>query len=857
MVRHLIILLLSALLPWAYAAARDGQTAFTGTVTDAAGKAVGNVTCKLLDGKDSLLAYSLTRADGSYRLKAVDGGRQIEFAFLGYETRRVPLQEGKSRYDARLERAAIELTNVTVTADPITRRKDTLMYNVDAFRQKQDRSIEDVLKRMPGIEVDGNGQISYQGKPINKVNIEGQDLMGAQYNQATQNMPAEAVSQVQVMERNQPIKALEGRVNNDRATLNLKLKKGYKARPFGEVEGGIGGSPATWDNHLTAININKKNQMLLTGRMNNFGISLESLTRSMDNYGGMYTQEPLPEPFLYSPTAQTPPIGRLYYLKNKSYYAGLNYLHAFSEEQNLRLNVMYYHDSDLQQDSTLNRYVGGADTVSIFENNDIHDKRDLVKGGLRYEMNSRRLYLTEDATAQLDLGDALNNGRSNLGTMAERVRRKSYYVQNVAEATINTNTLLYDVSSIVRLYGSRERLGVAYDDGGDGMDNTLRLRNMFMRNRVGTNIGLLGGSLSLGYIMEYKRYSAGYGGRHDDWTSSYWLHTIEPQYEYNLPDGTLTLTLPVEYISYKYHGSNTKARKVMFSPLLDIDYKLGVMASINVTTGYVRNADTRTVPIDGATVNNYRTVTLGTDSLSFSRTAIASARLSWLNTATMFSWNVYAGWQREESDRYYSYLYAGDLTMISPVWRDNRHTSLSAAANVKKVFREASLTLRGSCMYSYNKALASQNGTEDYLRYSVASVQAGASWDKLRWMTANLTCAGNITWKGHDAFSPSSNVLKNTYSTLRLDFMPSAKLRIYTDVAETTYEITHGHYSTDFFINAGARLDVTKTLALALSAVNLLDRKSYEVSSYQGSNYRYFRVPLRGRQVMASATLKF
>lgn len=315
------------------AAAQNDMTAYSGKVTDTAGKAVGNVTCKLLDGKDSLLAYALTKRDGTYRLKAVNGGRQIEFAFLGYETRRIPLKEGCNVYDARLERKAVELKNVTVTADPITRRKDTLLYNVDAFRQKQDRSIEDVLKRMPGIEVSNNGEISYQGKPINKVNIEGLDLMGAQYNQATQNMPAEAVAQVQIMERNQPIKALEGKVSNDRATLNLKLKRGYKARPFGEADGNIGGSPVTWDNRLTAININKKNQLLFTGMMNNCGISLESLTQGMNSYTGMYTTEPLPAPFMYSPTAQTPPISQLYYLNNKSYYTGLNYLHAFTQEK--------------------------------------------------------------------------------------------------------------------------------------------------------------------------------------------------------------------------------------------------------------------------------------------------------------------------------------------------------------------------------------------------------------------------------------------------------------------------------------------------------------------------------------------
>ena len=103
-----------------------------------------------------------------------------------------------------------------------------------------------------------------------------------------------------------------------------------------------------------------------------------------------------------------------------------------------------------------------------------------------------------------------------------------------------------------------------------------------------------------------------------------------------------------------------------------------------------------------------------------------------------------------------------------------------------------------------------------------------------------------MTWKRPDAFSQSANVLKNVFGSLRLDFVPLKTLRLYAEAAATAYEITHDRYSTDLFLNAGARLDVTKTLAVTLMAVNLLDRVSYEVSSYQGANYRYLHVPLRG-----------
>lgn len=87
--------------------------------------------------------------------------------------------------------------------------------------------------------------------------------------------------------------------------------------------------------------------------------------------------------------------------------------------------------------------------------------------------------------------------------------------------------------------------------------------------------------------------------------------------------------------------------------------------------------------------------------------------------------------------------------------------------------------------------------------------------------------------------------------------MPIKALRLYADAAGTTYEITHNQYSTNLFLNAGAKYDFNKTLSVTLTAINLLNRESYDISSYQGSNYTFLRVPLRGRTVMAGISLKF
>ena len=114
----------------------------------------------------------------------------------------------------------MKLPEVTVKMKPIRQVGDTLNYNVSSFCGKDDHYLVDVLKKLPGIEVSENGTISYRGNSINRFNIEGQDLLGNRYNQATRNLPVDAVAQVQIMENDQPIRALKDNTPSERATLN-------------------------------------------------------------------------------------------------------------------------------------------------------------------------------------------------------------------------------------------------------------------------------------------------------------------------------------------------------------------------------------------------------------------------------------------------------------------------------------------------------------------------------------------------------------------------------------------------------------------------------------------------------------
>lgn len=834
--------------------AQETVLVFKGAVTDANGKGIANVLCKALNAKDSLLAYSISQSDGQYTLQCKEQPVKLSFAKMGFATQYIQVEKDKLRYDVQLIEKSYAIDEVVVKADPITRKKDTLNYHVESFRQKEDYSIEDVLKHMPGIEVLPSGQIMYQGSSINKVNIEGLDLMGDQYNQATQNMPAEAVSTIQVMENNQPIRALEGKVHNNRATLNIKLKKNYKMRPFGDAEVGVGGTPVVWNGSLTGIQVSKKNQLLFTGSLNNRGASLRSLQSGMSNFTGIYTQEPLPAPFLYSATNRRPPISPLYYLDNRSYFAGVNYLHAFTPYSTLRFNLLYNHEGENREDSTRNEYYA-ADTVSVFDNNRQRTREDVVKGQVRYELNGRKVYVENILSGQWQAIDSYNRNVTNVGSVMEDMHRKPYYIQNVANVNLTTPARIYTLASIVRTYQTREHLSYVWTADNAHERQDYRLNHWFMRHRLSTAFDVAGYPLTLGYIVEYK-HNRLHDTKHTA-TSSYWLHMLEPSYQIEWSGGNIELLLPVEYIRTRCGWRTKNDRKVLFSPSLDVSQRFGYLLRLDASVAYNQNASNTDPWFNGTMMNNYRTFTVGKDSLSVQRTTLANLRLSYLNTVTLFSWNLYAGWTRSTSDHYFESLYLPDYTLIAPVWDDRTKTTWSVALSCRKNFREAHLSLNGQTDYSYNKEYVAQNERADYLRYHALHATLSTQWSGLSWFQPKLTLAGNLSWKKPDAFSATDNLLKNAYYSLTMDFYPISKLRLYADFSQSVFEIAHSHYSVNSFLNAGLRYDFHPRWTVSANLSNLLNRKDYEVSLYQGANFLYYRVPLRGREFLVSLRFKY
>lgn len=178
------------------------------------------------DGK-RILAYSYSQPDGSFILECPPDPQQeflLTTSRLGYEPYRQKIPAQTQQTEILLKESSLTLREVKVISSPIRRQGDTISYYMSNFHRPQDRNLADVLARMPGIHVQSDGRVQYDGKPINRFYIEDMNLLGERYSLATKNLSPSDIAAVQVYENHEPIKMLRDRSQTEQAALNIKLK---------------------------------------------------------------------------------------------------------------------------------------------------------------------------------------------------------------------------------------------------------------------------------------------------------------------------------------------------------------------------------------------------------------------------------------------------------------------------------------------------------------------------------------------------------------------------------------------------------------------------------------------------------
>ncbi len=374
------------------------QTVISGKISNSGGEALSGATVTIsTDSTSAILAYGISDAEGSFSIKVESASKMLflKVSYLGYSTwsRTVPNRE--QQLEVELTESSEALKEVKVEARIIDQRGDTLSFSVSAFKDQKDRVIADVLRKMPGIEILPGGQIEYQGKPIQKYYIEGLDLLEGRYSLANNNISADDVSKVQILENHQPVKLLDSLEFSERASINIKLKNNVTTS--GTAELGTGFSPLLWKVKVTPMIFTKKQQAIVTYQSNNTGndVSREIRDFSITDFGRQEFSINKRDWLSIRQLAE-PPFSQERWLDNNVHLGSANYLIRLQNDLDLKINISYLNDSQRQIGNTQTRFFTPTDTIDLLEqtNNDLF--YNTLQSRIILERNTNENYLKNE-----------------------------------------------------------------------------------------------------------------------------------------------------------------------------------------------------------------------------------------------------------------------------------------------------------------------------------------------------------------------------------------------------------------------------------------------------------------------------
>lgn len=380
-----------------------GQTVLQGWVSNTSGEALPRINILVyLPENKILIAFAVSDEKGYFHtdVNSPSDSLKIEVSSINYRNEFKTISNTSQTLQFRLVPEVKQLEGVTVRASAIEKRGDTLSYLVSSFAKKEDRAIEDVLKRMPGIEVEPAGRILYQGMPIDKFYVEGLDLMDGRYAVVSKNLPQGSVSAVEILENHQPLRILEDRVTSQQASLNLKLHRDVAIT--GTAKTGVGAAPLLWDINLTPMIFTKNFQVVTSYQCNNTGndvaqqleaLSLQDFLKKIDR--------PNENPDKLSIQRTSPPeINQNRYLDNNIHLINFNGLQRINRDFQLRANLFYINDYQVEKASLQRTLFNLSDTLTFTEQFDNQLFENYLYGEFTLNRNVKKNYLNNELKIQ-------------------------------------------------------------------------------------------------------------------------------------------------------------------------------------------------------------------------------------------------------------------------------------------------------------------------------------------------------------------------------------------------------------------------------------------------------------------------
>ncbi len=832
---------------------------YSGIVLEKDGKTpIAGVSVSLVTSNGMLTAWGYTDNEGVYSVSLPKDktAEKIYFSLLGYKKLSISLSNFLSDGKIILESEEFHLEEVKVTAQRILEKHDTLVYSVAGFSQPQDRSIADVIAKMPGMEVKENGQISFNGKNINKFYIEGLDLMNDRYALASNNISKQRIKSVEVLQNHQPVELLRGKSFSEQAAINLVLEDDSKMNLVGTADLGLGTNKddVLYNNRLMAMLFGKKHQNLSIYKNDNTGYDLFNEINPITL--SELTKENLMESGLVSSIiANSPGIDRARYMFNQSHLVATNHLAQLADKTTLRTQISYFNDISKQNNVIETEYLF-SDVLDkmLYESNLWREQRNRLDANVNFELNKPNIYVKNELKGTFDWistnsQTTLNDRQQNLHSSPNR-----QFISDVLDiklpisndryiSIVSTNNYNYHPQNLSLYSGEIQHV----DYSSFYSNTTASFRHRLWRMYANHQIGFQGMFQSLSSTIDdvtsiskqrYERYMPyiGTGLQFDNRT----IH-MEADIKMNLYNWQL-----------EEHSLNRK--KTEFSPDARFFLKYSVSATSDLSLNYRYSEllqDLRQV-YDGDLFTSYRTIVNNSHSPETDGTHSFTLRYQYSQPIKGIFFTLSALGSTTHRHSAYVTILQPESGILVRAKKDADYNSEMYLVNGRfsKSFDwwKSLWGVSGSYMKSFDAQYCG-NELQDY---DMNNYSAGISFSArpLSWLSFELESQWQQTRMKSELADSRINQLKHN-TNLIFPITRSLQFRINNAIYQSLEKKEHSWF-TDFTASY-----TYKRVELKLNVNNILGKSVYEREFISSIERNFYRYTLRPREVLVNVLFAF
>ena len=848
MKRHLIIIVCSLFPLMAMA-----QMRITGTVTDMNGDPLTGVIIQVRSNStNKMIRFGKTDAKGVFSLEAA-ANSYLEVSMLGFKKQRINNLSEKKPLQIVMQEEAVALKEVTVKASKVRERGDTITYNVSTFADQNDRSIGDVLARIPGFEVNKqNGQIKYEGKPISKFYIEGLDMLGGKYGVATNSLPQMDVGSVQVMRNHQPIRVLEDFTYTDEAAVNIRMKEGAKSHWVTSFNGGAGISSHTglWKFEGFGLRLKSDFQTMLTYKTNNTGQDISKETTSLFNFDDLESRSDYVQ--LSPPT--TPNLAESRTLFNRSHAVTLNTLKRFNESSQINVQIIYNNNCETAEGDRRTEYFLPDGNRIIDNRKDYLQKDNELYALVKYERNSTNQYLKNSLSGDFtwsrqwlnETGTASHNQfarkpeydiKDNLYIIRKYDNRLvSFYSNN----RIISRPQSLSVDSLYQHVSSQRYSTDTYAMGGIKLGRfSLSLKGGVNATLYRLESDLMGLSDTLGLLADNNRFS-------------FARFYVEPRLTYKTRDINIELSPTTEYLYEKY-SKDDGHHQMLFSP--DLSIRWYVTPRLRLSLGGSSSLE----PLDASRfyqsliLQDFQYINRGYAGYLHGHTHSIRGGITYNDALKALHTILSVSRTFRTSPYTPTRQFVGDYIILSAIEQESKSDSWQANLIASKGINLWNGVVNLRALYLNSDASMLQNGIMTDYNSQMLNVRTGLDfsfWKDMH-LRYGLTFNQNRMKIQSMDYSQKIDSWKQDLSVI----IPVSPFSI--DLRGEYYrnEITSGNYK-DFFLADIKASYKSKRLDLTLSLNNLLNRDTYSYVITSDLTSSTSTNSIRGRELLLTAYYK-